>query len=295
MKLDILSCARADFKPGWDPAIVPAMSTAPATLEGWYALHQMWAVDWPRWNALAEPEREAITGEAAALLEAQTRPPEGHSAAYSLLTHKGDLCLLHWRRDLESLRREEVALARTRLRTFLAPAYSYLSVVELGTYELGAHAAALLERRGLRPGTPEYEPALQAEMTRMARPRLFPEVPPGRYLCFYPMSKRRGEQVNWFDLPAEERAALMRGHGEIGRRWAGRVVQVIAGSVGLDDWEWGVTLFADDPLVFKKLIYEMRFDPASSRYALFGPFYVGIRFAPGALGEVLRGGPAAPG
>ena len=97
------------------------------------------------------------------------------------------------------------------------------------------------------------------------------------------MSKRRGEQVNWFDLPAAERADLMRGHGEIGRKYAGQVTQVIAGSVGLDDWEWGVSLFADDPLVFKKLIYEMRFDPASSRYALFGPFYVGIRFAPAAL------------
>ena len=106
------------------------------------------------------------------------------------------------------------------------------------------------------------------------------------------MSKRRGEQVNWFDLPAEERAELMRGHGAIGRKYAGQVVQVISGSVGLDDWEWGVTLFTDDPLVFKKLVYEMRFDPASSRYALFGPFYVGIRFAAGTLGEVLRTGVA---
>jgi len=103
------------------------------------------------------------------------------------------------------------------------------------------------------------------------------------------MSKRRGEQVNWFDLPADERAELMRGHGAIGRKYAGQVVQVISGSVGLDDWEWGVTLFADDPLVFKKLVYEMRFDPASSRYALFGPFYVGIRFAPAVLPDVMRG------
>ena len=130
-------------------------------------------------------------------------------------------------------------------------------------------------------------------MERLARPRLFPQVPPRRYTCFYPMSKRRGEQVNWFDLPGKTRAELMRSHGEIGRKYAGQVVQVISGSVGLDDWEWGVTLFADDPLVFKKLIYEMRFDPASSRYALFGPFYVGIRFAPTALNEVLRAGVAA--
>jgi len=129
-------------------------------------------------------------------------------------------------------------------------------------------------------------------MRQMAAPRLFPKIPPRRYLCFYPMSKRRGEQVNWYDLPPAVRAELMRGHGEIGRRYAGRVTQVIAGSVGLDDWEWGVTLFADDPLVFKKLVHEMRFDPASSRYALFGPFYVGIRFAAAKLGEVLRTGVA---
>jgi chlorite dismutase len=124
-------------------------------------------------------------------------------------------------------------------------------------------------------------------MERMAKPRLYPEVPAGRYLCFYPMSKRRGEQVNWYDLPAAERAAFMRGHGEIGRKYAGKVVQIIQGSVGLDDWEWGVTLFAEDPVVFKKLIYEMRFDPASSRFALFGPFYVGMRCAPADLGPAL--------
>jgi len=258
------------------------------TLEGWYALHAMYAVDWPRWNLLPPGEREAISAEAAAVLE--TQPADGHSACFTLLTHKGDLCVLHWRRDLEALRREEVAFARTGLRAYLVPTYSYLSVIELGTYELAAHGAALLERRGLKPGGEGYDAALRAELERLARPRLFPAVPPHRYVCFYPMSKRRGEQVNWFDLPAAERAALMRGHGEIGRKYAGQVVQVISGSVGLDDWEWGVTLFADDPLVFKKLIYEMRFDPASSRYALFGAFYVGIRFAPAALGEVLRTG-----
>ncbi len=271
------------------------MADAPVTLEGWYALHEMWAVDWPRWNALAEAERGTIAAEAAALLETQARPGEGHSACFALLTHKGDLCWMHWRRTLEALRREETAFSRTRLRSYVTPTYSYLSVIELGTYELTGHATALLTRRGLEPGSPGFEEALRAEMEKMARPRLFPEVPARRYLCFYPMSKRRGEQVNWFDLPAAERAALMRGHGEIGRRYAGQVVQVISGSVGLDDWEWGVTLFADDPVVFKKLVYEMRFDPASSRYALFGAFNVGIRFAPAALPDVLRdGAPRSP-
>ena len=246
------------------------MSNAPVTLEGWFTLHEMWAVDWPRWNALAAADREAVTAEAAALIEAQQSPGEGHSSCWSLLTQKGDLCVMHWRRDLEGLRAAETAFARTRLRAYLVPTYSYLAVVELGTYELAAQAGAMLERKGVTRDGSEWEVALRAEMERLARPRLYPETPGKRYCCFYPMSKRRGEQVNWYDLPPADRAAMMRGHGEIGRKYAGQVIQVIQGSVGLDDWEWGVTLFADDPLVFKKLIYEMRFDPASSRYALFG-------------------------
>jgi hydrogen peroxide-dependent heme synthase len=265
------------------------MADAPVTLEGWFTLHEMWAVDWGRWNALPPPDRDAILADAASVLEAQAHPDEGHSACFSLLTQKGDLCLMHWRRDLEALRGCEVTWARTRLRSFLAPTYSYLAVVELGTYELVGHATAMLGRRGVKPGTEGFDAALAEEMQKMARPRLYPEVPARRYCCFYPMSKRRGEQVNWYDLPADERAGFMRGHGEIGRKYAGKVVQVIQGSVGLDDWEWGVTLFADDPLVFKKLIYEMRFDAASSRFALFGPFYVGIRFTSDRLGAVLEG------
>jgi hydrogen peroxide-dependent heme synthase len=263
------------------------MADAPVTLEGWYTLHEMWSVDWSRWNSLPTADRVATVAEAIGVLETLAHPDEGHSACFELLTQKGDLCLMHWRRDLEALRRCELALARTRLREFLAPTYSYLAVIELGTYELAGHASAMVRRRGLEPGAEGFDAAVAEEMQKIARPRLYPEVPPRRYCCFYPMSKRRGEQVNWYDLPAEERAGFMRGHGEIGRKYAGKVVQVIQGSVGLDDWEWGVTLFADDPLVFKKLIYEMRFDAASSRFALFGPFYVGIRFAPSALGEIL--------
>jgi chlorite dismutase len=266
------------------------MSTAPVTLEGWYVLHELYAVDWPRWPALPAAEREAVAGEAAALLERQSRPGEGHTACWSLLTQKGDLGIMHWRPNLEAVRRAEVELQHTRLAAHLRPTYSYLSVVELGTYELAEHAAAMVERKGTARGSAGFDEAVRAEMERLARPRLFPDVPPRRYVCFYPMSKRRGEHVNWFDLPPPERAELMRGHGVIGRKYAGQVTQVISGSVGLDDWEWAVTLFADDPLVFKKLVYEMRFDPASSRYALFGPFYVGIRFPPAELPAVLRSG-----
>ena len=270
------------------------MAGAPVTLEGWYALHRMYALDRPRWSALADAERDAVVREAGAVLEAQAGVADGQTGCWTVLGHRADLCVMHWRRDLDGLRREEAELEATRLRTYLEPTYSYLSVIELGTYELTGHAAARLKSRGVATEGPAGEAALTEEMRQIAAPRLYPKIPQRRYLCFYPMSKRRGEQVNWFDLPAGERADLMRGHGEIGRKYAGQVTQVIAGSVGLDDWEWGVTLFADDPLVFKKLIYEMRFDPASSRYALFGPFYVGIRFAPSALGDVVRRGVPEP-
>jgi chlorite dismutase len=274
---------------------VTSAGEAPTTLEGWYVLHDILTVDWPRWNDTPEAERQRIAAEATEVLARQEHGAQtdhagdGHSASFSLLTQKGDLCFLHYRRDLDTLHAAELELRRTRLYAFLRPAYSYLSVVELGTYELRPWATQTLARRGLEPGSAGYDEALHKEMMDAARDRLFLSVPGQRYFCFYPMSKRRGEQVNWYALGAQERAAYMRGHGLIGRKYAGRVVQVISGSVGFDDWEWGVTLFADDPLVFKKLVYEMRFDPASAHFALFGPFYVGMRIAPGDVAAILEG------
>ena len=104
------------------------------------------------------------------------------------------------------------------------------------------------------------------------------------------MDKKRDGADNWYRLPIEERQRLMHDHGMVGRRFAGEVTQIISGSIGFDDWEWGVDLFADDPLVFKKLVYEMRFDEASASYAKFGRFYVGIRIAAGELGRLFEGG-----
>jgi hydrogen peroxide-dependent heme synthase len=119
--------------------------------------------------------------------------------------------------------------------------------------------------------------------------RLFQEVPARRAVCFYPMNKRRGEAKNWYAIPFEERARMMREHGVVGRHYAGQVTQIISGSIGTDDWEWGVDLYADDMVVFKKLIYEMRFDEASAWYAEFGPFYVGLQFSPSELSRYLEG------
>jgi len=128
-----------------------------------------------------------------------------------------------------------------------------------------------------------------ARQRERVKGRLFPEIPKRRHVCFYPMNKRRGETKNWYSEPIQRRAEMMREHGFIGRRFAGEVTQIISGSIGYDDWEWGVDLFADDPLVFKKLIYEMRFDEASAWYAEFGPFYTGLQFSPQELPKFLAG------
>jgi chlorite dismutase len=171
--------------------------------------------------------------------------------------------------------------------------YDYLSVTEAGLYHATAQAA-----RDHGAGTPEFRAALEtarAEELASAhvRSRLYPEVPEGmRYLSFYPMTKRRTGAENWYTLDVAERSRLMRDHGMTGRQYAGRVFQVITGSVGFDEWEWGVTLFARDPLEFKRIVTEMRYDEASALYGEFGRFFTGIRLAPGDWEEVLGVGTA---
>ena len=263
----------------------------PETVEGWAILHQMFRVRWPEWRALDEAGRRTRAAEAAAMLAAMTGEG-GTTAVATLLGHKGDLMLAHFRRDFEGLQAAQLAVSRWGLAAFLEPTTSYVSVVELGMYEMTAQIHARLGAQGLKPGTTEFESAFDGEMAEQRRRvegRLFLALPPRRYVCFYPMNKRRGEAVNWYAVPVEERARMMRDHGVIGRHYAGAVTQIISGSIGFDDWEWGVDLFADDPLVFKKLIYEMRFDEASARYAEFGPFYTGLQFSPEELPRFLEG------
>jgi chlorite dismutase len=166
-------------------------------------------------------------------------------------------------------------------------------MVEIGLYEASVRLYERLATEGIEPGTPAAREAIEAALKEnrdKLASRLWPRIPERRYVCFYPMNKRRGEHRNWYQLPIDERQRLMHEHGMIGRRYAGQVTQIISGSVGFDDWEWGVDLFADDPLVFKKLIYEMRFDESSALYAEFGPFYVGIRLAAEDVAKMIANG-----
>ncbi len=265
----------------------------PETLEGWSLLHQMFRLRWDALRGLPAAERRAIAEEAAAVLAPMEVREQGATALVYLLGHKGDLMFVHFRPDFEALTECETAIAGLRLFDYLVPTTSYVSIVELGMYEMTAKVHKDLADRGLKGGSDEFERAFDEEMDRQrgrVSSRLYPTVPAGRYVCFYPMNKRRGEVKNWYSVPFERRAAMMREHGMIGRHYAGKVVQVISGSIGYDDWEWGVDLFARDPLVFKKLIYEMRFDEASADYAEFGPFYTGLRFAARSLPQLLDGG-----
>jgi chlorite dismutase len=202
------------------------------------------------------------------------------SASYSILGHKADLLFLHLRDSFAALNDIELTLARTPLWDYLELATSFLSVVELGLYESSQKTYETLAAQGLEPHSEAWNAGLAETLERQRkamRPRLYPEIPAQPYVCFYPMDRRRGEFKNWYQLPLAERARQMHEHGLVGRRYGGQVKQIISGSIGFDDWEWGVDLFADDPLVFKHLIYEMRFDEVSAVYALFGSFYLGVR------------------
>jgi hydrogen peroxide-dependent heme synthase len=268
------------------------LPSVPLTLEGSSVLHQMFRMRWPAWNRLDAAVRAEIASEAVGVLQGMEGGVEARSAAYSLIGHKGDLLLIHFRESFDELNRAELAVARLRLAEFLEPTGSYLSVVELGLYDSSIRLYRSLAERGIEPHSPEWRAEVeeQAAVQRKAmHPRLYPSIPPHRYLCFYPMDRKRGENKNFYTVPIAERGRMMREHGLVGRRYAASVHQIITGSMGFDDWEWGVDLFSDDPLAFKKLIYEMRFDEVSAVYALFGSFYIGVRCPAVRFSEWLAG------
>lgn len=234
------------------------MSEAAQTLEGWYALHDFRKIDWKAWRQASESERAQAQDELQTFLkdwagiDADRR---GSTAVYSIVGQKADLVFMHLRETLEELNAIETAFNKTAFAQYTIPAYSYVSIVELSNYMAQAG------------GDPMENPEIVA--------RLKPSLPKAKHICFYPMNKRRSGNDNWYMLSMDERRAMMRSHGMIGRQYAGKVKQIITGSVGFDNWEWGVTLFADEALQFKKLVYEMRFDEVSARFGDFGDFYVG--------------------
>jgi len=279
---------------------LPDFPPVPLTLEGSSVLHQFFRFDWKAWRSCADGERKKIVTDAiAALRNLERSAPDApqRTALYSQLGHKGDLMLIHFRESIKALNKVELALAQTALYDFLDLRHSYVSVVELGLYESSRKTYEAASAKGFAQHSPEWNAEVVASLERASgamAPRLFPSIPESKYLCFYPMDRKRGEQVNWYTVPFAERQRMMHEHGLIGRRYGDQVKQIITGSIGFDDWEWGVSLFADDPVVFKKLIYEMRFDEVSAIYALFGQFFIGVRLPVEKLGGWLEGKTITP-
>jgi peroxiredoxin len=264
----------------------------PLTIEGYSLLHQMFRIRWADWRSLRPAQKTELLQEAGTVLGKMEQNSAGQSAIFSLLGHKGDLMLVHFRESFEELNQAELLVSRIRLSDFLEPTTSYLSIIELGLYESTIKIYRALAEAGVEPHSTEWNRQIADTLARQKeamRPRLFPEIPKYRYISFYPMDRRRGETKNWYTLPIEERARQMNDHGLVGRRYAGEVRQIISGSIGFDDWEWGVTLMAHQVDALKEIVYEMRFDEVSAVYAIFSHFYIGIRCPASSIGKLLRG------
>lgn len=235
------------------------MNEAAITLDGWYVLHDFRTMDWASWKLISKEERQAAVNEFLTFLERMQEADDaktGSHAFYTVIGQKADFMLMTLRPTMDDLQQLEAEFNKLTIADYTIPAYSYVSVVELSNYLAG------------ESDEDPYE-------NPYVRGRLYPELPRSQYVCFYPMDKKREGGDNWYMLDMDNRKSLMRSHGMIGRGYAGKVKQIISGSVGFDDYEWGVTLFSDDVLQFKKLVYEMRFDEVSARYGVFGSFFVG--------------------
>jgi hydrogen peroxide-dependent heme synthase len=264
----------------------------PLSVEGYFVLHQMLRFRWAEWRKLNPAARKQIAEEARAFFAEGETGAHGQSAIFSMLGHKGDVMLIHFRESVDELKKAELNINSLRVAEYLEPQTSFLSVVELGLYESSVKLFRGLSDKGTEPHSDQWKKEVEELLHRQReamRSRLLPQIPDARYVCFYPMDRRRGEDKNWYTLPIEERQRQMDEHGKNGRRYAGLVKQIITAAVGLDDWEWGVDLFSDDALIFKKIVYEMRFDEVSAVYGLFGKFYVGVRVPAEKLPELLEG------
>ena len=260
-----------------------ARAHPPETTEGWYAFHQVLAWDRAALRVLQSTgEIASLKADAERALGALVASSEGGwSAVVPLIGSRADVMLIHFRPTLDDIALVQRAVSRVALFDALRSEYTFLSVTEAGLYHASAQLAKDASARGGTVGDDAYRAAMatRVEAERASahvHKRLYPQQPDDMpYVCFYPMSKRRAVGQNWYALPLEERSRLMMAHGMTGRGYAGRVSQVISGAIGFDAWEWGVTLFAGDPLQFKKIVTDMRFDEVSAEYAEFGEFFVG--------------------
>jgi chlorite dismutase len=259
--------------------------------EGWHVLHLFYKIEHGAWALLSPGEQRETQTRFSEIVQEIRALPESQLLIFSVVSPKADIAFMLLTPDLHTANMAEKKLSLSLGPDVLQPVYSFLSQTESSEYtstdeELAANLAA--EGR-VAPGTPEFEGEMEKIRARMAKykkDKLYPVLPVWEVFCFYPMNKRRGtDGQNWFALPFEERKKLMAGHARVGRKYHGKILQLITGSTGLDDWEWGVTLFAHDTFDIKAIVYEMRFDPVSAQFAEFGEFFIGVSLP---LDELFR-------
>jgi peroxiredoxin len=259
--------------------------------EGWHVLHLFYHIDHGQWSLLSDSERRAAKTAFTEFVQEVRTTEDTQLLTFSIATPKADLGFMLLTPDLQLANAFEKRLTLSLGVDVLSPSYSYLSQTERSEYTTTREQygeETLKAEKGLAEGTEEFEAALKEFDERMehyTKHRLYPVLPDWPAICFYPMSKRRSGKDNWYSLDYEERRILMKSHATTGRKYSGRILQLITGSTGLDDAEWGVTLLAKDTIDIKNIVYEMRFDTVSARYADFGDFYIGM---PLPLDELFR-------
>lgn len=263
-----------------------ATPTTPEPLiptEGWHVLHLFYQIDYSQWNLMSREEKLEAKTRLSSLIQEACEVDDGQVLSYVVATPKADIGFMLLMPDLHVLTHFEKRLTLSLGTDVLQPVYSYLSQTERSEYTTTREqyaAETLIAEKGLKEGSEDYEAALtefDERMEHYTQHRLYPVLPDWPAICFYPMSKRRLGADNWYSLDYETRRTLMKGHATTGRRYSGKILQLITGSTGLDEHEWGVTLLAKDTFDLKAIVYEMRFDEVSAKYGEFGDFYIGMQ------------------
>jgi len=246
-------------------------------------MHLFYQVDHAQWALFNDEEKRHAKTQLTELVQEIRATPDTQLLSFSIASPKADLGFMLLTPDLHVANAFEKQLSLSLGPEILSPVYSYLSLTESSEYTPTREqyiAETLVGEKRLAAGSPEFDAALtefEARMAHYRKYRLYPTLPDWPVICFYPMSKRRSGSDNWYALDFETRRSLMAGHARVGRTYAGRILQLISGSTGLDEFEWGVTLLAKDTSDVKAIVYEMRFDEVSARYADFGDFYIGLQ------------------
>lgn len=251
--------------------------------EGWHVMHLFYHVDHSQWSLYSDEEKRQAKTRLTELVQEIRATPDTHLLIFSIATPKADLGFMLLTPDLQVANIYEKQLTLSLGAGALTPAYSYLSQTESSEYTTTSEqyaAETLVGEKGMTEGSPEFTAAMKEFDERMAhylKHRLYPVLPDWPVICFYPMAKRRNGGDNWYSLDFEARKNLMAGHARVGRTYSGRILQLITGSTGLDEYEWGVTLLAKDLIDVRHIVYEMRFDEVTARYGEFGDFYIGMQ------------------